>query len=141
VRTHRPPASAGGAPQPRRCSRLIEVAKIKPTKTGSPSAVFTSKFCHFLLPRVFPVLDNVGLGGARQTYESYFKSVQNEWMRTSAVTRHALITELTDLIKAEARPLDPGVPPHQQDRRAATHRSVPPSYDHLSSREVAARHG
>jgi hypothetical protein len=35
------------------------VAPIKPTHTPSP--VFTSKFCHFLLPRVFPVVDNEGL--------------------------------------------------------------------------------
>jgi len=81
-----------------------EVAKIKPTKTGSPSAVFTSKFCHFLLPRVFPVLDNAGLGSARRTYES-FRSVQNEWVSTGAVTRDALSAELTDLIEAEGRPI------------------------------------
>jgi len=35
------------------------VAKIKPTKAASP--VFTSKFCHFLLPRVIPVVDTAGL--------------------------------------------------------------------------------
>jgi hypothetical protein len=31
-----------------------EVARIKQVR----SPVFTSKFCHFLLPRVYPVIDN-----------------------------------------------------------------------------------
>lgn len=35
-----------------------EVAQIKPMKSIVRSAVFSSKFCHFLLPRVFPVIDN-----------------------------------------------------------------------------------
>src|SRR5436309_142330 len=48
-----------------------EVGKIKPTK--SPSPVFTSKFCHFLLPKVFPVVDDEGLGNRWPTYEGYFK--------------------------------------------------------------------
>ena len=38
-----------------------EVGKIKPGK--APSPVFTSKFCHFLLPRIFPVVDNEAVGG------------------------------------------------------------------------------
>jgi hypothetical protein len=33
------------------------VGEIKPMK-GLASPVFTSKFCHFLLPKVFPVVDN-----------------------------------------------------------------------------------
>jgi hypothetical protein len=70
-----------------------EVAKIKPTKTPSP--VFTSKFCHFLLPKVFPVVDNEAVGGGWATYQAYFKYVQYEWTTTDASTRTSLITALT----------------------------------------------
>jgi hypothetical protein len=57
-----------------------EMAKINPTRVPSP--VFTSKFCHFLLPRVFPVVDNAAIGGRWQTYGDYFKFVQDEWNTT-----------------------------------------------------------
>lgn len=87
-----------------------EVAKIKPMKTGRPSAVFTSKFCHFLLPKVFPVVDNAGLARARRTYESYFRSVQDEWASTDTATRHALIAELTIVIETEGRAVYAGFP-------------------------------
>lgn len=71
-----------------------EVAKIKPTKI--PSAVFTSKFCHFLLPRVFPVMDRTAVGGRSQTYETYFKSVQDNWTDTDRDTQEALIAGLIE---------------------------------------------
>jgi hypothetical protein len=70
-----------------------EVAKIKPTRV--PSSVFTSKFCHFLLPTVFPVVDNAAIGGSWQTYEHYFSFVQDEWTATDAVTQSALVATLT----------------------------------------------
>jgi hypothetical protein len=76
-----------------------EVALIKPTKTSSP--VFASKFCHFLLPRIFLVVDNEGLGNRWRTYEDYFKYIQDEWDSTTPPTRTGLITELTRLIEAE----------------------------------------
>jgi hypothetical protein len=71
-----------------------EVAKIKPTIVPSP--VFTSKFCHFLLPKVFPVVDNAALGGGWPTYEAYFKFVQNEWTTTDPATRSALVAKLVE---------------------------------------------
>ena len=71
-----------------------EVAEIKPTK--APSAVFTSKFCHFLLPRVFPVVDRAALGGRWRTYGDYFKAVQDEWSSTDPVTQAALVTRLIE---------------------------------------------
>ena len=70
-----------------------EVAKIKPTK--APSPVFTSKFCHFLLPRIFPVVDNEAVGGGWRTYGAYFRDVQYEWNTTGSSTQAALITALT----------------------------------------------
>jgi hypothetical protein len=71
-----------------------EVAKIKPTRVPSP--VFTSKFCHFLLPRVFPVVDNAAIGGRWQTYRDYFKFVQDEWNTTDPVTQAALVAGLIE---------------------------------------------
>lgn len=69
-----------------------EVAKIKPTIIPSP--VFTSKFCHFLLPKIFPVVDNAALGGRWPTYEVYYKFVQGEWTATDLATRSALVAKL-----------------------------------------------
>jgi hypothetical protein len=86
----------------------IEVAKIKPTK--APSPVFTSKFCHFLLPRVFPVVDNEGLGNRWPTYAAYFGVVQDEWGSTSPATRADLSRELTRLIEASGKPVFSGFP-------------------------------
>ena len=85
-----------------------EVALIKPTKTSSP--VFASKFCHFLLPRIFPVVDNEGLGNRWRTYEDYFKCIQDEWRSTAPAARTDLITELTRLIEAEGGQVFAGFP-------------------------------
>jgi hypothetical protein len=73
-----------------------EVAGIKPTK--APSPVFTSKFCHFLLPRIFPVVDNAAVGGGWRTYGAYYKFVQNEWHETDAAARGDLIAALKNEI-------------------------------------------
>lgn len=74
------------------------VATIKPTLSNSP--VFASKFCHFLLPRVFPVVDNEGLGNRWPTYEKYFRHVQEDWATTDEADRTALIATLTARIEA-----------------------------------------
>jgi hypothetical protein len=84
------------------------VATIKPTRSNSP--VFASKFCHFLLPRVFPVVDNEGLGNRWSTYEKYFRGVQDEWTATEPADRTALITTLTERIEATGAPVFPGYP-------------------------------
>jgi hypothetical protein len=81
-----------------------EVAKIKPMKVGS-SAVFTSKFCHFLLPKIFPVVDNEGMGNRWQTYKAYFEFVQSEWESTDDTTRNALVAELARLVEETGRPV------------------------------------
>jgi hypothetical protein len=85
-----------------------EVALIKPTKTSSP--VFASKFCHFLLPKIFPVVDNEGLGNRWRTYEDYFKCIQDEWRSTAPAARTDLITELTRLVEAEGEQVFAGFP-------------------------------
>jgi hypothetical protein len=40
--------------------------------------VFPSKFCHFLLPRIFPVVDNRAASGS-PTYEKYFNLIKRTW--------------------------------------------------------------
>jgi hypothetical protein len=84
------------------------VATIKPTL--APSPVFTSKFCHFLLPRVFPVVDNEALGGSWPSYETYFRFVQDEWSATQEATRAELEAALKTLIESAGRPAFPGFP-------------------------------
>ncbi|AGZ42016.1 hypothetical protein [Actinoplanes friuliensis] len=75
------------------------VGRLKPTKT--PSAVFTSKFCHFLLPRVFPVVDGVALPSGQGTYESYFNQVKATWEATDDDVRTRLKSELRRYLGSE----------------------------------------
>lgn len=75
------------------------VAEIKPTKSQSP--VFASKFCHFLAPHVFPVVDQAAVGLANVTYESYYTAVRNEWLATPAVTQDELVQHLRREIRVE----------------------------------------
>jgi hypothetical protein len=70
------------------------VAEIKDVR----SPVFTSKFCHFLLPQVFPVVDRRAMGNPFATYSSYFESVRAEWSCTSQKTRVLLRATLDELI-------------------------------------------
>ncbi|MGI5152339.1 hypothetical protein ACQEVC_39205 [Plantactinospora sp. CA-294935] len=86
-------------------------ARLKPTKSGSP--VFPSKFCHFLLPRIFPVFDNAAVGASRSrgargrsaplTYEGYFNLIKDTWAATPAELRAELVAELTRLVEDERR--------------------------------------
>jgi hypothetical protein len=82
------------------------VATLKPTR----SPVFPSKLCHFLLPKVFPVLDGVALGRQSSTYERYFKEVKGTWEVTHPETRDALVAEMTRLVEQLDRPLAPEFP-------------------------------
>jgi hypothetical protein len=84
------------------------VAKIKPTRSNSP--VFASKFCHFLLPRVFPVVDNEGLGNRWPTYQKYFRFVQNEWATTEPADRTVLAAVITGRIEAIGATVFTGYP-------------------------------
>jgi hypothetical protein len=71
------------------------------------SPVFTSKFCHFLAPRIFPVTDNKLLGLPYPTYEGHFTASRAEWLGTASVTQHELISLLTHEVGA---PLFGGYP-------------------------------
>ena len=62
------------------------VAEIK--NVASP--VFPSKFCHFLAPCIFPVVDNKAMGNPFRTYELYYISGRAEWLGTAAATQEDL---------------------------------------------------
>ncbi|MDA8073378.1 MAG: hypothetical protein M0Z82_17700 [Actinomycetota bacterium] len=83
------------------------VGEIKPMR-GLASPVFTSKFCHFLLPKVFPVVDNEGSGNRWPHYRDYFLRVQDIWRQTPAATQGALV----DMMAAEVA--RSGVGPHPE---------------------------
>lgn len=46
------------------------------------SPAFTSKFCHFLAPRIFPVIDNAAMGNTFSSYEAYYQTAQSQWVKT-----------------------------------------------------------
>ncbi|MEU8211738.1 hypothetical protein AB0B85_21360 [Micromonospora sp. NPDC049044] len=81
------------------------VARLKPVKSESP--VFPSKFCHFLLPRIFPVFDNAAVGGTC-TYEAYFNVIKHAWETTPSALQAELIADLSRLIEGHG-----GGPPHE----------------------------
>jgi hypothetical protein len=71
------------------------------------SPVFTSKFCHFLAARIFPVTDNKVMGLPYPTYEKHFTASRAEWLSTDSATQEELIRLLTRKIGA---PLFSGFP-------------------------------
>ncbi len=87
------------------------VAEIKPDRSllqPVRSPVFTAKFCHFLLPAVFPVVDRAAMGlpfGA--TYRAHFEGARQEWATTPESTRQELQAALESRIDA---PLTAGYP-------------------------------
>jgi hypothetical protein len=87
-----------------------EVAKLKPT--AKPSAVFTSKFSHFALPSVFPVVDNDALKGwGRNGYSDYYRCARDEWLHTPEHTQQDLRRELIQhLCNATAGNVFPSFP-------------------------------
>jgi hypothetical protein len=71
------------------------VAQLKPTT----SPVLTSKFCHFQLPKVFPIVDNWAMGGSR-SYAAHFALVKGVWAATT--NRRRLVDRLRAEIGAKA---------------------------------------
>jgi hypothetical protein len=74
------------------------VSPIKPVK----SPVFASKFCHFLAPGLYPVVDWTVIGHrwATKPYRQYFEHFQQEWAATAPATQTLLRTQLGLLIPA-----------------------------------------
>jgi hypothetical protein len=77
---------------------------------GEPvhSPVFTAKFCHFLLPAVFPVVDRKVMGlPFGLDYRAHFEAVQREWESTP----EAVQDDLQRLLREEVgAPLTAGYP-------------------------------
>lgn len=46
---------------------------------GVNSPVFASKLCHFILPELFPVIDQEVVGVNASTYETYWRYCKEEW--------------------------------------------------------------
>jgi hypothetical protein len=68
------------------------VAEVK----GVASPVFASKFCHFLAPRIFPVVDNKAMRNPFPTsYERFYKFGRAEWLATAHGTQEELLQRLT----------------------------------------------
>jgi hypothetical protein len=82
------------------------VCRLKPTR----SPVFTSKLCHFLLPKVFPVIDGLALAGHAHTYEAYFRLVKGTWEATSGDVQRRLATEISSLVQESGQSLHPTFP-------------------------------
>lgn len=59
------------------------------------SPVFPSKFCHFLVPCIFPVVDNAAMGNSFPSYKAYYETAQAEWLETSEEQRIRLAALLT----------------------------------------------
>jgi hypothetical protein len=74
-------------------------AEIKRLK--HPSPVFPSKFSHFLIPKVFPVIDRAAMGLPYRDYSRYFAAAQSEWASTDERTRTDLRTALRERVGAE----------------------------------------
>jgi len=79
------------------------VAEIK--NVASP--VFASKFCHFLAPAIYPLVDNAAIGNPFLTYKACFTAYKREWLSTGEATRLALVSRLAHLVGA---PLADGYP-------------------------------
>lgn len=63
------------------------------------SPVFAFKFCHFVAPRVFPLVDNAAMGNEYFTYADCFRAYKREWMTTTAKgVREELVVRLADLV-------------------------------------------
>jgi len=55
------------------------------------SPVFTSKFCHFISPKRFPVIDRKAMGLPFGNYIEYWQYVRDEWDNTENDVRNDLI--------------------------------------------------
>ena len=68
------------------------------------SPVFSSKFCHFLAPAIFPVIDNAAMGNPFPTYQQYYSEGRREWCETDNDIRDALMDLITNEIGPTVAP-------------------------------------
>lgn len=80
-----------------KCQPFFTVAfGIKQTTTNSP--VFASKLCHFVAPRIFPVIDNEIMGGTPD-YGEYWQYIRGRWLATPKAARREMDDYLRKQIK------------------------------------------
>ena len=102
------------------------VGEIRPMKR-LPSPVFTSKFCHLLLPEVFPVVENEGSGNRWLPCKHYFKHLRSLWKATPDDVYEQVIS-LDDRIQAKTflrRPKDLDAPYKLRALAAARASDIP----------------
>ena len=79
--------------------RSLKRGRIRPEPVRSP--VFTAKFCHFLLPAVFPVVDRAAMGlPYGNDYKTHYEAVQREWESTPQAVQQELHGALRDAVGA-----------------------------------------
>lgn len=83
------------------------VSQLKPD-TSMP--VLTSKFCHFLMPRVFPVVDGKAMGVYWPQYEHHYNLAQQEWNATASVDQDILRQLMVVEIQASGQQVSPHFP-------------------------------
>jgi hypothetical protein len=79
-------------------------------KPDTSLPVLTSKFCHFLLPRVFPVIDGTAMGVYWPQYETHYNLVQQEWNTTPSVDQANLRLQMLTEIRATGQQVSPHFP-------------------------------
>lgn len=80
-----------------KCEPFFAVAfGIKQTATNS--SVFAAKLCHFVAPRIFPVIDNAVMGGTPD-YGEYWQNIRQRWLATPEAARHRMENYLRQKIK------------------------------------------
>lgn len=80
------------------------VGQLKPRRDGEGhvlSPVFRAKFCHFLAPALFPVVDNAAMGlPFGRSYGAHFLGVQQEWAQTPVPVQEQLKYEMVSRVDA-----------------------------------------
>jgi hypothetical protein len=79
-------------------------------KPNAPMPVFTSKFCHFLMPRVFPVVDGKAMGVYWPDYEAHYTFVQLEWNTTAPADQATLRLQMMKEIQTTGQQVSPHFP-------------------------------
>ena len=79
-------------------SSLLELG----SKIESGPPVLASKLCHFVFPKLFPVMDNKATG--LWEYEFYWRGMKDEWNRFG---RKAQATRIFTQVIKGTRPLHP----------------------------------
>jgi hypothetical protein len=86
--------------------RTLKQRRLRPEPVRSP--VFTAKFCHFLLPAVFPVVDGKAMGlPSGADYRAHYEAVRHEWESTSESVQQDLRTALVEQVGSRLTPTFP----------------------------------